>query len=497
MYNKEGKIKLETSAHYVPIGNTDITFYDSDVGTTDLIFYITRNQQPLEVSDENVDCFLILKASDGTYVVDKASVIDPLNGKAKYTIPSEFLKHTGKVQGQLFIAIHGKEDIVTEVEFTFGIQKGLTSSIPAVDKLNYIRTFDDLRKRIEERIQYIEDALANGDDYVTQMDETLASGMKSLNDRSEQVISEIETLATGYKQELTDLKITCLDEMNDKYIASITEMNDVKTSITDMAGSFVTKDELTGEIDVVLEDKPYQKYSLIEDDGKRKFLGMLGTEESGYNSVLDLPPGFYDCHIPGDAWTVDAPQSVSGNAHIVAIDVYEGTDKRKQFKLIQNLSNYEYRATVHTQNVDNPNGRFTGWKRVMDAEESEAKSNDTGWINWEVMNDAVPLGIDKETSIRNQYRVITTNGVKKCYLRVYVNNITTGIAIGSIPKEHVPKVQNFYVRTPVTMNPAVLMADVDGQLKVYLNTNDTAKWNPGHYIIGEVSWIIDDVGAGI
>ena len=113
------------------------------------------------------------------------------------------------------------------------------------------------------------------------------------------------------------------------------------------------------------------------------------------------------------------------------------------------------------------------------------------------MNDAVPLGIDQETSIRNQYRVITTNGVKKCYLRVYVNNITTGIAIGSIPKEHVPKGQDFYVRTPVTMNPAVLVVDVNGQLKVYLNTNDTAKWQPGNYIKGEVSWLIDDVGAGI
>ena len=47
------------------------------------------------------------------------------------------------------------------------------------------------------------------------------------------------------------------------------------------------------------------------------------------------------------------------------------------------------------------------------------------------------------------------------------------------------------------LNPAVLAVDIDGQLKVYLNTNDTAKWQPGHYIIGEVSWIIDDVGAGI
>lgn len=497
MYNKEGKIKLETSAHYVPIGNTDITFYDSDIGTADLIFYITHNQQPLEVSDENVDCFLMLKAKDGTYIVDTAHVIDPLNGKVKYTIPKEFLTHTGSVKGQVWITVHGKEDMITEVEFSFTVKDSMFTTLPAVDKVNYIRTFEDLRERIEDRVQYIEESLANGDDYVTQMDDTFQSGMKSLNDRSAQVISEIETLATGYKQELTDLKVTGLDEMNDKYIASITEMNDVKTSITDMTGTLVTKDELTNEIDVVLEDKPFQKYSFADAEGKRTYLGTLGTEESGYTSILDLPPGLYEATIPGDAWTVDAPQSTSGKNHIAAIDVFEGKDKRKQIRLIQNFSNLEFRATVHTQNVDNPDGRFMGWKRVMDAEEFEAKNNDTGWINWEVMNDAVPLGIDKETSIRNQYRVITTNGVKKCYLRVNVNNITTQMTIGSIPKEHVPKVQNFYVRTPVTMNPAVLVADVDGQLKVFLNTNDTAKWQPSHYIIGEVSWIIDDVGAGI
>ena len=497
MYNKQGQIKLETTAKYIPIGKTNISFYDSDIGTADLIFYITRNQRPLEVSDENVDCFLILKASDGTYIVDTAHVIDPLNGKASYTIPSEFLKHTGKVHGQLFVAVHGKEDIITEVEFTFEIQNSMLSSIPAVDKLNYIRTFDDLRKRIEERIQYIEEALANGDDYVTQMDETLTSGMKSLNDRSAQVISEIETLATGYKQELTDLKVTGLDEMNDKYIASIAEMNDVKTSITDITGSLVTKDELTGEIDVVLEDKPYQKYSFTNAEGKRTWLGTLGTEESGYTSVLQLPPGLYEATIPGDAWTVDAPQSPSGKNHIAAIDVFEGNDKRKQIRLIQNLSNLEFRATVHTQNVDNPNGQFMGWKRVMNAEEFESKNNDTGWIHWETKGSATERETDKPQAIHNAYRVIERNGVKTAYLRVNVNNITSQTAIGDIPSIYTPKIQNFYVRTPVTMNPAVVYIDVDGQIWVYLNVNDVPKWQTGHYINGEVSWIIDDTGVGL
>ena len=565
MYNKEGKIKLETSANYVPIGNTNITFYDSDIGTADLIFYITRNQQPLEVSDENVDCFLMLKAKDGTYIVDTAHVIDPLNGKVKYTIPKEFLTHTGSVKGQVWITVHGKEDMITEVEFSFSIKDSMFTTIPAVDKVNYIRTFEDLREHIENRVQYIEESLANGDDYVTQMDDTFQSGMKALNDRSTQVINEIKTLADNHKQELNDLKdnnITELDNKANQIKEDIEELNNYDTSNwqkyrltnddgtrhykskTDMQGvnvndfeagyyeliatddsesnglpkgfgSFIMQLDVTTSnngrkqfllnvssqnrrfVKSIHDDKNEAKWQEITSTNTRQWLGTLGNESSGYNSVLELPPGFYEATIPSDAWTVDAPQSMNGSDYIAAIDVYEGNSKRKQIRLVQNQYNYEFLATVHTENVDNPNGRFMGWKRVMNAEEFEAKNNDTGWINWEVMNDAVPLGIDQKTSIRNQYRVITTNGVKKCYLRVYVNNITTQMTIGSIPKEHVPKVQNFYVRTPVTMNPAVLVADVDGQLKVYLNTNDTAKWQPGHYIIGEVSWIIDDIGAGI
>ena len=233
MYNKEGKIKLETSANYVPIGNTNITFYDSDIGTADLIFYITRNQRPLEVSDENVDCFLMLKAKDGTYIVDTAHVVDPLNGKVSYTIPKEFLTHTGSVKGQVWIAVHGKEDIITEVEFSFSIKDSMFTTVPAVDKVNYIRTFEDLRERIEDRVQYIEESLANGDDYVTQMDDTFQSGMKSLNDRSTQVINEIKTLADKHIQELNDLKdnnITELDNKANQIKEDIEELNNYDTN---------------------------------------------------------------------------------------------------------------------------------------------------------------------------------------------------------------------------------------------------------------------------
>ena len=500
MYNKEGKIKLETSAHYVPVGNTNIVFYDSDIGTADLIFYITRNQRPLEVSDENVDCFLMLKANDGTYIVDTAHVIEPMNGKVKYTIPNEFLTHTGSVKGQVWIAVHGKEDMITEVEFSFTIKDSMFTTVPAVDKLNYIRTFENLRERIEDRVQYIEESLANGDDYVTQMDDTFQSGMKSLNDRSTQVISEIKVLADNHKQELNDLKETGLTEINDKHIESITEMNEVKTSITNITNDLVTKESLPTEIDTALNDKPYQKYAYTNEEGKRFYIGLLGSEESGYNSVLDLPPGLYECEIPSDAFEVDAPLDPNGSGYIASIDVYEGNDKRKQIKLVGNYRNDVYHATVHTKNEDNPNGNFRGWKRVMNAEEYEEKNSDTGWIHWDTLNEVTERETDNPKAVHNYFRIVKTNGLTKGYLRININNFKTqsyNSIVGSIPKEYVPKAQNFYVRTPVSANPAVLLLDTDGSVKVFLNTNDMEKWNPNGYITGEVSWVIDEEGVGI
>src|SRR5699024_2140353 len=94
----------------------------------------------------------------------------------------------------------------------------------------------------------------------------------------------------------------------------------------------------------------------LTSNNTRTWLGTLGEEASGYNSVLDLPPGYYECTIPTDAFSQDAPQDPNGNSYVDEIDVYEGSSGKKQYKLISKYHNNEYRATVHT------NGDFRGWK---------------------------------------------------------------------------------------------------------------------------------------
>lgn len=493
MYNKEGRIQLETTAHIQNRLDTNIQFYNTDIGTADLVFNITRNGSPLLVSSENADVFLILK-NGKNYIVDNVEPTDPMNGRLKYTIPNEFLGLTGKVDGQLYIAVHGKEDIVTEVEFSFKIADSLINTIPAVDKLNEIRTFQEFRENIMTTINEINEALANGEDYVSQMEATKASGMKALNDRTTQAVNELNTISESSVSSLNDLFTTISNDLTTKSEGALSDIDNAKQEVLSVIDSLVTEEELGNKIQSALSDKNYQEYKLTDSQGRRTPLGTLGQEGNKYTSVLEIPPGFYECVIPSDAFYVNAPQEPNGKSYYAEIDVYEGSSGRKQFRLIMSHLNNEYRATVHTDGIES--NAFKGWKKVQNEEEYNALFNDTGWIDWNTMNGATKRETDNPNVLQCQRRIRTVNGVKIAHLRVNVNNVVTQTVFGSIPADMAPKIQNFYVRTPVTMNPAVLLVDIDGTLKFYCNVDDTTKWLPGHYIYGEFSWIIDDIGGG-
>src|SRR5699024_7011699 len=163
---------------------------------------------------------LILMKGD-EYIVQEVEYVDPMNGQLKVTVDDKVLARPGKWRGQIYIEVHdvnnpSKEDIVTQAEFTFDIKDSVINTIPAIDKLNEIRTFIEFREAIMEQISVINDGLANGSDYVSQMEGTKASGMKALNDRTTQVIEEITTLVGTSKQELTDLKNNTISELDDK-----------------------------------------------------------------------------------------------------------------------------------------------------------------------------------------------------------------------------------------------------------------------------------------
>ena len=558
MYNKTGHVNLETSANLHNRLDTNLAFFSTDLGTADLVFNITRNNLPLMVSEENASTLLILMKGD-EYIVQEVEYVDPMNGQLKVTVDDKVLARPGKWRGQIYIEVHdvnnpSKEDIVTQAEFTFDIKDSVINTIPAIDKLNEIRTFIEFREAIMEQISVINDGLANGSDYVSQMEATKASGMKALNDRTTQVIEEITTLVGTSTQEITDLKDNTISELDDKATQiknDVEQLNQYDTSnwqkykltnddgtskivslgndldalralrpgfyyttSTPIGTSYSTdwSSATAGYTEVFERDgvtkqiifKPYNSnqqfimryynewtgWELINSDMRRKWLGTLGTEGSP-TSVLDLEPGLYECSIPADAFTVDAPQDPNGSGYIAEIDVTEGAaGKRKQFRLIASSRNNEYRGTVHTSNASNPNGQFMGWQKVQNEDEYNQLNNDTGWIDWETKGNATKRNTTDDTQIKCQYRIRKVNGTRIAHLRVNVNNLTTQVAFGSIPAEYVPVEQHFVPRMPVSLHPGAMLVSKEGNLIFYQNTNDTS-WLPGHYIIGEFTWVID------
>lgn len=558
MYNKTGHVNLETSANLHNRLDTNLAFFSTDLGTADLVFNITRNNLPLMVSEENASTLLILMKGD-EYIVQEVEYVDPMNGQLKVTVDDKVLARPGKWRGQIYIEVHdvnnpSKEDIVTQAEFTFDIKDSVINTIPAIDKLNEIRTFIEFREAIMEQISVINDGLANGSDYVSQMEATKASGMKALNDRTTQVIEEITTLVGTSTQEITDLKDGAINELDtkaNKIKTDVEALNNFDTTNwqkyqltnsngtsqiialggdleklrslppgfyyttstpigtsynTDWASSTAGYTEIY-ERDSVTKHiifKPYNSnqqfimryynewtgWERINPDMRRKWLGTLGTEGSPA-SVLDLDPGIYECSIPADAFTVDAPQDPNGSGYIAEIDVTEGAaGKRKQFRLIASSRNNEYRGTVHTSNASNPNGQFMGWQKVQNEDEYNQLNNDTGWIDWETKGNATKRNTTDDTLIKCQYRIRKVNGTRIAHLRVNVNNLTTQVAFGSIPAEYVPVEQHFVPRMPVSLHPGAMLVSKEGNLIFYQNTNDTS-WLPGHYIIGEFTWVID------
>ena len=330
------------------------------------------------------------------------------------------------------------------------------------------------------------------------MEGTKASGMKALNDRTTQAVNELNTISESSVSSLNDLFTTISNDLTTKSEGALSDIDNAKQEVLSVIDSLVTQEELENKIQSALSDKNYQEYKLTDSQGRRTPLGTLGQEGNKYTSVLEIPPGFYECVIPSDAFSVDAPQHPTGSSYIAAVDVYNGSaGNRKVLRLIMNSQNDEYRATVHTSTPDNPNGRFRGWKKVQNEEEYNALFSDTGWIDWNTMNGATKRDTDNPNALQCQRRVRTVNGVKIAHLRVNVNNIDkNGQVIGSIPSSMTPKEQNFVARTNLGHTPPILAINTDGTFTINIKPDDFEKWLPNHYIKGEFSWLIDDIGGG-
>lgn len=416
--SKVKQIRLETTAQYQPISDLNVRFFNQDINTSVFDFVITRNSDPIPLGEDNIEATIVL-TSNKFKISDEVKIKDGLNGILTYTLPDDILERPGKVTGQIYIGIKGKEDTVVQRLFSFDIEDSLINSFDAETKLVYIRKFDQLEEQISQRVESIEQAIAHSEDYVTKVIEEKDIALSQMDANKINILEEITTLfdteksnlqaiGEGYKTNFEQVDI----ELNQK-------IENIKQEIN--PETYVTQ----------IQSDNWQKYSFTEDDGAVKKLA-IDTD------ISTLTAGLYE-----GSGLINTPYGDNGFYEIYVTQSYNGR------KVIIAISSYSGRTSIKTFHSG---GAERNWRELTNATE------DTGWLDVMLKNNV--------TSINPvNYKIVTMNNTKQLSIKGSISNAIAGseVNFGKIPNietQGTPYLLNAYPKS------IKMWIENDGEMKI-------------------------------
>ena len=491
--DKKALFKLKSEPYLKPISDLGVGFYNLDENTAILRFQLSNEKGPLLIHENNLTAYAYFESSNGSVSdVIELDIEDSFNGIVTITLDKEFLQASTstKVKGQVYIGVNNVDgnpeynEVAVFREFTFEVADALINKISAFTKIEYIRMFDQLKMRIEQKVEDIEEAIANGADYVAEMKSVLQEGIETLNAIVTEGKSDVQQYITQAKTDLTKVKDDATEDIT-------TTANNAKTSVQDTASTAVNSintkaDEATEHVDSkvtefnqTVEDNGFlspqildeelgkldwQKYKLIEDNGQR--IRVSDTDP------VELNSGFYQM------WRMkNAPEGNDDNTQYWNVDVTQGRDDTKQIIATISFNGKTYKKNVHK-------GNSTGWQPLT------LKQTDTGWVPFNLIN-----GAKTNTNYKNPgengfdcaYRTIKNGEVTRKIVRLNGKGTTHGQVIAQLPSTFCKNDQTFPIRVPVKYSGAFVTIRNSGEVNLYIQ-GDRSGWNDEDLFYGEFTW---------
>ena len=490
--DKKALFRLKAEPYLKPISDLGIGFYNLDENTAKIEFQLYNAKGPLLISENNIDASAYFESANGSAsdVID-LEVLDGLNGIVGITLDKEFLQASTdtKVTGQVYVGVNNVDnnpknnEVAVFREFTFEVADALINKISSFTKIEYIRMFDQLKARILQRVEDIEQAIANGADYVAEMKTVKEQGIAQINQSVTEGKDYINNIVMQYNQDVYTIKSAAINEMNTSKNDAISTMNNkVDESVSNVENvsndAVVHVDEKLNEFNQAITDnefvKPeglndklnsltWQKYRLTQDDGKPTFYTAVDP--------VTLPPGQYQI-----SYMKNNPFNNSGSA-MYNVDILQGIDNTKQ--VIAVLS---YTGQVFIKNVHK--GTDLGWKELTKTQ------TDTGWIPFNLINGALSNTAYKSTDENGfdcAYKTMTNGSIITKKLRINGSNLTPGQVIAQLPVNFAKNTQSFPVKTPNVTNNACVVIKPNGEVSFYVSNNDN-NWNETGYAYAELTW---------
>ena len=491
--DKKALFKMKTEPYLKPISDLGVGFYNLDENTAIIQFQLTNDSGPLMLHENNVNSYAYFKSQNGSSSdVIELEIADSYNGIVQITLPKDFLQASTdtKITGQVYIGVNnvsGKpeyNEVAVFREFNFEVKDALINKISSFTKIEYIRMFDQLKARIEQQVKDIEEAIANGADYVAEMQSVLQKGIETLNTIVANGKTDIQTFITQAKSDLDNTKDdaindittvsnnakTSVNETADGVIKNINNVsNDATKHVDDKVnefnglletGGFLTPEELGNQ----LGELEWQKYKLLEDDGVLQGYSLANDLEALHSLKTGV---YYRTAVPIDNYEVS---SKAGFLTVIEMNVvkhilFRPYNSRRQF-----LKRF-----------------YNSWN---DWEEVGNNQYDTGWVTFDLIN-----GAKSNTAYKNEgdggfdcaYRTITNGSEVTKKLRINGSNLTPNQVIAQLPSNFAKNAQAFPVRVPTSSSGGYVVIRPSGTVNFYVS-GDRSNWIETDYAYGECTW---------
>ena len=427
MIIKMTDVETHINSKNVDIGDIGSRFYTEDENTAFIRIRINYNSNPVDLTKTDMKPKLDLFMEDGSVFIDETiKVLIPGSGLIQYDIPSNVIKHIGKVNCKLFMESNERSVHVANFSFTI-VDSGVEEAVAKEIDLNLIE------------------------------------------DTVKQIMSEdlVDLLNDGFKDKLTGDLEKYLSTHNEEFKGPKGEKGDV--------GPRGVKGEQgpPGETPTLPDFSNWQKHKLTQDDGSiiTDFSSNINFDD--VEQLKSLPNGIRyvtkTSNLPSDitsnfGWVIKLSRS-----DIQMFSIYfqpYNSNQIVQKIFYNNLSDWRYIS-------GNQNYKDTGWQPLsLINGTAQAGSANQPKYRLVTINDTNLLFI--KGSVKN----ITSRTMEFAKLPTNISQKISSYAEYSKVKI------NPYMNTSAIYNITMITS---GELKITFEPNSTVDANEPYYIEGTIS----------
>ncbi|QAT64734.1 phage baseplate upper protein [Bacillus glycinifermentans] len=371
MIYKDSSVQFDVNSQIKRIISVNIQYSTQDIGTAKITFKLTKDGEPLPISNATHGK-LFMRMADGSEFYVNTEVGDAFEGVLFYVLTDDQIKHAGTVTAELYVSYDNGQSLSVH-KFSFEIDKALVDANIAPLAEYYIEDFEDLKadinKTTDEINQTLNEIKAKFDEFENIETKAGAQAKADAAEANAKAYTDLHAAKTDNPHKVTKSQVGLANVDNVKQAAK----TDFDTHVADNV-RHITADERT-------KWNGSQLFKITNDVGG--VLVSIGDTDDFYTKIIQSGRRFGTFYSTGKATNAASTNSTRGVFHMTSTD----SNGQPSYGYVIAI---DWQNNMFTNYLD-PNLGWQGWRRVLTSSDLSPTWNSVTLINGAKQDSVYPL----------------------------------------------------------------------------------------------------------